>query len=46
MRQLIRLVRYVLPFLAQLLPGIFLLAGLGFLKRFGWFCSSRCLIAC
>ncbi len=34
MRQLIRLVRYVLPFLAQLLPGIFLLAGVGFLEAF------------
>jgi len=34
MRQLIRLVRYVLPFLVQLLPGIFLLAGVGFLEAF------------
>jgi subfamily B ATP-binding cassette protein MsbA len=34
MRQLIRLVRYVLPFLPQLLPGIFLLAGVGFLEAF------------
>ena len=34
MRQLIRLVRYVLPFLLQLLPGIFLLAGVGFLEAF------------
>ena len=34
MRQLMRLVRYVLPFLVQLLPGIFLLAGVGFLEAF------------
>jgi len=34
MRQLIRLVRYVLPFLLQLLPGIFLLAGVGFFEAF------------
>jgi len=34
MRQLMRLVRYVLPFLIQLLPGIFLLAGVGFLEAF------------
>lgn len=34
MRQLTRLVRYVLPFLVQLLPGIFLLAGVGFLEAF------------
>jgi len=34
MRQLIRLVRYVLPFLIQLLPGVFLLAGVGFLEAF------------
>ncbi len=34
MRQVIRLVRYVLPFLLQLLPGIFLLAGVGFLEAF------------
>lgn len=34
MRQLMRLVRYVLPFLLQLLPGIFLLAGVGFLEAF------------
>ena len=32
MRQLMRLVRYVLPFLVQLLPGVFLLAGVGFLE--------------
>jgi subfamily B ATP-binding cassette protein MsbA len=34
MRQLMRLVRYVLPFVVQLLPGIFLLAGVGFLEAF------------
>jgi ATP-binding cassette, subfamily B, bacterial MsbA len=34
MRQVIRLVRYVLPFLLQLLPGIFLLAAVGFLEAF------------
>ena len=34
MRQLMRLVRYVLPFLLQLLPGIVLLAGVGFLEAF------------
>jgi subfamily B ATP-binding cassette protein MsbA len=34
MRQVIRLVRYVLPFLVQLIPGIFLLAGVGFLEAF------------
>lgn len=34
MRQLMRLVRYVFPFLVQLLPGIFLLAGVGFLEAF------------
>ncbi len=34
MRQLMRLVRYVFPFLLQLLPGIFLLAGVGFLEAF------------
>ena len=34
MRQVMRLVRYVLPFLGQLLPGIFLLAGVGFLEAF------------
>jgi subfamily B ATP-binding cassette protein MsbA len=34
MRQLMRLVRYVLPFLPQLLPGVFLLAGVGFLEAF------------
>jgi subfamily B ATP-binding cassette protein MsbA len=34
MRQVIRLVRYVLPFLPQLLPGIFLLAAVGFLEAF------------
>jgi subfamily B ATP-binding cassette protein MsbA len=34
MRQLMRLVRYVLPFLGQLLPGVFLLAGVGFLEAF------------
>lgn len=34
MRQVIRLVRYVLPFLAQLLPGVLLLAGVGLLEAF------------
>ncbi len=34
MRQVIRLVRYVFPFLLQLLPGIFLLAAVGFLEAF------------
>jgi len=34
MRQVTRLVRYVLPFLLQLLPGVFLLAGVGFLEAF------------
>lgn len=34
MRQLMRLVRYILPFLVQLLPGVFLLAGVGFLEAF------------
>ena len=34
MRQVIRLVRYVLPFLVQLLPGVCLLAGVGFLEAF------------
>src|SRR5580692_2061937 len=34
MRQLMRLVRYVLPFLVQLLPGVFLLAAVGFLEAF------------
>jgi len=34
MRQLTRLVRYVFPFLLQLLPGVCLLAGVGFLEAF------------
>ncbi|MGA7751759.1 MAG: ABC transporter ATP-binding protein [Candidatus Sulfotelmatobacter sp.] len=34
MRQVMRLVRYVLPFLVQLLPGVFLLAAVGFLEAF------------
>jgi subfamily B ATP-binding cassette protein MsbA len=34
MRQLMRLVRYVFPFLLQLVPGIFLLAAVGFLEAF------------
>ncbi len=34
MRQLTRLVRYVLPFLGQLLPGIVLLACVGFFEAF------------
>jgi subfamily B ATP-binding cassette protein MsbA len=34
MRQLTRLVRYVLPFLLQLVPGVILLAAVGFLEAF------------
>ena len=34
MRQLTRLVRYVIPFLLQLVPGVLLLAGVGFLEAF------------
>ena len=34
MRQLTRLVRYVFPFLLQLVVGVFLLAGVGFLEAF------------
>src|SRR5271170_571728 len=34
MRQLTRLIRYVLPFLPQLVPGVLLLAGVGFLEAF------------
>jgi len=34
MRQLTRLLRYVFPFLLQLLPGVCLLAGVGFLEAF------------
>jgi ATP-binding cassette, subfamily B, bacterial MsbA len=34
MRQLTRLVRYVFPFLLQLLPGVLLLAAVGFLEAF------------
>jgi subfamily B ATP-binding cassette protein MsbA len=34
MRQLMRLIRYVLPFVWQLLPGVVLLAGVGFLEAF------------
>lgn len=34
MRQVMRLVRYVFPFLLQLLPGILLLAAVGFLEAF------------
>ena len=34
MRQLTRLVRYVLPFLVQLFPGVVLLAAVGFLEAF------------
>jgi ATP-binding cassette, subfamily B, bacterial MsbA len=36
MRQLTRLVRYVFPFFVQLLPGVFLLAAVGFLEAFRW----------
>ncbi len=34
MRQLMRLVRYVVPFMLQLLPGVLLLAAVGFLEAF------------
>jgi subfamily B ATP-binding cassette protein MsbA len=34
MRQLTRLIRYLFPFLLQLFPGVFLLAGVGFLEAF------------
>jgi hypothetical protein len=34
MRQLTRLLRYVLPFLLQLVPGVVLLAAVGFLEAF------------
>src|SRR5438270_9026716 len=34
MRQLTRLVRYVVPFFLQLFPGVLLLAGVGFLEAF------------
>src|SRR5579863_6073623 len=34
MRQLMRLLRYVRPFLLQLFPGVALLAGVGFLEAF------------
>jgi ATP-binding cassette, subfamily B, bacterial MsbA len=34
MRQLTRLIRYVFPFLLQLLPGVVLLAAVGFLEAF------------
>jgi subfamily B ATP-binding cassette protein MsbA len=34
MRQLNRLVRYVVPYLLQLVPGVLLLAGVGFLEAF------------
>jgi subfamily B ATP-binding cassette protein MsbA len=34
MRQLMRLVRYVFPFILQLLPGVLLLAAVGFLEAF------------
>ncbi|MGA8764132.1 MAG: ABC transporter transmembrane domain-containing protein, partial [Candidatus Sulfotelmatobacter sp.] len=34
MRQLTRLIRYALPFLLQLLPGVLLLAAVGFLEAF------------
>jgi subfamily B ATP-binding cassette protein MsbA len=36
MRQLTRLLRYLLPFLLQLLPGTVLLAGVGLLEAFRW----------
>ena len=34
MRQLTRLIRYVIPFMLQLLPGVVLLASVGFLEAF------------
>src|SRR5215813_11689862 len=34
MRQLMRLLRYVLPFWLQFIPGVLLLAGVGFLEAF------------
>ena len=34
MRQVIRLIRYVLPFIVQLLSGVVLLAAVGFLEAF------------
>jgi len=34
MRQLTRLIRYVLPYLLQLVPGVLLLAAVGFLEAF------------
>jgi len=34
MRQLVRLVRYVVPFFLQLVPGVFLLAAVGFFEAF------------
>jgi subfamily B ATP-binding cassette protein MsbA len=34
MRQLTRLIRYVIPFMLQLLPGVVLLAAVGFLEAF------------
>ena len=34
MRQLTRIVRYVIPYVLQLLAGVFLLAGVGFLEAF------------
>jgi subfamily B ATP-binding cassette protein MsbA len=34
MRQLTRLIRYVAPYLLQLVPGVLLLAGVGFLEAF------------
>jgi subfamily B ATP-binding cassette protein MsbA len=34
MRQLTRLIRYVVPYLLQLLPGVLLLAAVGFLEAF------------
>src|SRR5580693_5327162 len=37
MRQLTRLVRYVFPFLLQLLPGVLMLAAVGFLEAFRLF---------
>jgi len=36
MRQLTRLIRYVIPYLFQLLPGVLLLAAVGFFEAFRW----------
>jgi len=38
MRQLTRLIRYVFPFLPQLLPGVCLLGASDFWKHSAWSC--------